>query len=468
MLGDNIKKYRKENNISQEVLGEKLGVSRQSISLWENNQTQPSLENIVALANIFNISTDDLLLSTKEGNVEEVNKEDKIANNVTPQPKVNKKLLIWILVAVCTILVAVVLLFLKPWSSDSIIPRKPFSEDVDAIAKKEASVVKVFCYDHNGKEIATGSGVVLFHNDMIVTNYHVIEDAYSVKISTDQDITYNVSGLWHENENQDIAILKLEKNTDLTPLQIGNSSAVKKGETVTAIGSPLGIKNTVSKGNLSARIMQDGYDVLQFTAPISNGSSGGALFNEKGEVIGITFASFVEGQNLNLAIPIELVDNLYQSKSLSIEPTSFEDIYSSDVKTYSVGETWVVDGQWEFTIHSARKHYMCSEYSDHNDMAQCVIITYSYKNLGYAGHSQDLYISAMSFDVYDAEGEAAAEIYFCTHTKRAKVCSVGTKCSNAQEAYALYNNSSQLTLIFEHYTSNGLGTQKATFVIPVS
>ena len=106
-----------------------------------------------------------------------------------------------------------------------------------------------------------------------------------------------------------------------------------KGETVTAIGSPLGIKNTVSKGNLSARIMQDGYDVLQFTAPISNGSSGGALFNEKGEVIGITFASFVEGQNLNLAIPIELVDNLYQSKSLSIEPTSFEDIYMENFST---------------------------------------------------------------------------------------------------------------------------------------
>ena len=319
MLGDNIRKYRKDNNISQEALGEKLGVSRQSISLWENNQTQPSLENIVALAKIFNVTTDDLLSDDV--------KTEKPTTTDAPSKKPNKKFLIWIMVAICVVFVAVCLLLIKPWSNDSIIPAKPFSEDVDAIAVKEASVVKVFCYDHNGKEIATGSGVVLFHNDMIVTNYHVIEDTYSVKISTDQDITYNVSGLWHENENQDIAILKLENNTDLTPLQIGDSSAVKKGETVTAIGSPLGIKNTVSKGNLSARIMQDGYDVLQFTAPISNGSSGGALFNEKGEVIGITFASFVEGQNLNLSIPIELVNDLYQSKSLSVEPTSFEDIY---------------------------------------------------------------------------------------------------------------------------------------------
>ena len=140
---------------------------------------------------------------------------------------------------------------------------------------------------------------------------------------------------------------------------------------------------------------------------------------------------------------------------------------SSYVKTYSAGETWVVDGQWEFTVHSAEKHYMCNRYSDHNDMAQCVIITYSYKNLGYTSTYQDLYISSVSFDIYDAEGEAA-ETYPCTHTKSAKECSVGTKCSNAQESYALYNNSSQLTLIFEHYTSNGLGKQKATFVIPVS
>ena len=331
MLGDNIKKYRKQNNISQEALGEKLGVSRQSISLWENNQTQPSLENIVALAEIFNISTDDLLTRTKEENVEKVIVDDMSTSNDTPKKRTDRKFLIWILVAVCIICFAVALFFLNPWSN-------PFSENVAAIAEKESSVVKVFCYDHNGKEISTGSGIVLFHNDMIVTNYHVIEDTYSVKISTDQDITYNVSGLWHENKKQDIAILKLEKNTDLTPLKIGDSSAVKKGETVTAIGSPLGIKNTVSKGNLSARIMQDGYDVLQFTAPISNGSSGGALFNEKGEVICITFASFVEGQNLNLAIPIELVEDLYKTKSISVKPESFKDIYWNNYMTKNPNE----------------------------------------------------------------------------------------------------------------------------------
>lgn len=65
MLGDNIRKHRKLNNMSQDELAEKLNVTRQSISLWENGQTQPSLENIVALAKLFKVSTDELLVSDK-------------------------------------------------------------------------------------------------------------------------------------------------------------------------------------------------------------------------------------------------------------------------------------------------------------------------------------------------------------------------------------------------------------------
>ena len=318
MLGDNIRKFRKKTGYSQEQIAEILGVSRQSISLWENNQTQPSLDNIVALAKTFNVTTDELLNEeAKDNTVVDTGKKQESVRRVKP----------WVFgVATSIVVVIVALICLWPWFSDIGEPL-PFSSDLTAIEKAESSVVKVYCYDHKGQEIATGSGIVLFHNDMVVTNYHVIEGVYAVKISTDQDITYEAVGVWHQNERQDIAILKIEGNTDLEPLPIGDPSLIKKGEMVTAIGSPLGIKNTVSKGNLSARVMQDGYDILQFTAPISNGSSGGALFNEKGEVIGVTYASFVEGQNLNLAIPIDLVEKLYQSRSLSIAAKSFEDTY---------------------------------------------------------------------------------------------------------------------------------------------
>ena len=70
MLAENIRKYRKEKNMSQDELAEKLGVSRQSISLWENGQTQPTIENIIALAKIFNVSTDAILGNAEQADVE--------------------------------------------------------------------------------------------------------------------------------------------------------------------------------------------------------------------------------------------------------------------------------------------------------------------------------------------------------------------------------------------------------------
>ena len=71
MISDNIRNYRKANNLSQDELAEKLGVSRQSISLWENGQTQPTLDNIIALAKIFHVTSDALLSSESSETVSE-------------------------------------------------------------------------------------------------------------------------------------------------------------------------------------------------------------------------------------------------------------------------------------------------------------------------------------------------------------------------------------------------------------
>ena len=187
---------------------------------------------------------------------------------------------------------------------------KKFSQDTKAMAKAEESVVKIYCYDSAGQEVATGSGFIAFENNLCITNYHVLTEAYSIKISSSEDRTFAVEGTLVYSEEKDIAILKL-KEAAFKPLSLGDSDEIKKGETVTAIGSPLGIKNTISQGVLSGRIMQGNMDILQVSAPISSGSSGGALFDESGNVVGVTFASFTEGQNLNLAIPINEVIALY-------------------------------------------------------------------------------------------------------------------------------------------------------------
>lgn len=103
MLGENIRRHRKLNNMSQDELAEKLNVTRQSVSLWENGQTQPSLENIVALAKLFQVSTDELLDSEKP--------EAPAANTVPAQehPKKNSKILFLILgIAVVVVVLAIV------------------------------------------------------------------------------------------------------------------------------------------------------------------------------------------------------------------------------------------------------------------------------------------------------------------------------------------------------------------------
>ncbi len=112
--------------------------------------------------------------------------------------------------------------------------------------------------------------------------------------------------------SQDIAILHIEgENKQFRPVILGNSDDLQVGERVLAIGNPYGWENTVSDGLISGIREIDDFKLLQITAPISPGSSGGALFNMKGEVIGITTIGSQWGaQNLNFAIPINSLKSL--------------------------------------------------------------------------------------------------------------------------------------------------------------
>lgn len=212
-----------------------------------------------------------------------------------------------------------------------------FTRNTRRIQQATDSVVLVTCCDTHGNILATGSGFVLFDDSTIVTNFHVISGTVDIKISTDSDHTYSVESVIGYDKNKDIAILKTSEPTNLHPLKKGNSEKLNKGEAVVAIGSPLGNKNTVSTGNISGRWYnpENGLDELQFTAPISSGSSGGALFNGKGQVVGITSASFVDSQNLNLAIPIEEVDICLNQCTKACTPKEcMVEVFGSKVESY--------------------------------------------------------------------------------------------------------------------------------------
>lgn len=188
-----------------------------------------------------------------------------------------------------------------------------FSNDPDEIEKAAKSVLKLEVYDFFGRMIKTGSGFVAFDNNTLVTNYHVIENSSKIIANSDDGEQYSIVAVCCCDEDMDIAIVQLEDNFELNPLPLRAEKNLKRSSPVVAIGSPIGIKNTVSIGNISAVYEEDGIPWIQFTAPISQGSSGGALFNDSGEVIGVTSASYTRGQNLNLAINISVAKAMYNA-----------------------------------------------------------------------------------------------------------------------------------------------------------
>lgn len=205
---------------------------------------------------------------------------------------------------------------------------KPFSDNPDAIDAASKSVVEITVYDKSDTAIAGGSGFFAFDAKTVITNYHVIENAYRIEIIDDDDNTVEISLIYNINKDKDIAILQIEEDDSYSPLKISTETDLQKGESVVAIGSPLGLKNTISKGTISNFVEQDGIDMIQFTAAISPGSSGGVLLNDAGEVIGITSGSYVDGQNLNLAIPAAEIVELYEDKPIS---KSVADYYNETV-----------------------------------------------------------------------------------------------------------------------------------------
>ncbi len=163
------------------------------------------------------------------------------------------------------------------------------------------------------KEVSTGSGsgIIFTNNGHIVTNYHVIEGASSVKVVLNTGEEYDAT-LVGSDERTDLAVIKIDAQ-NLTPAVLGDSTNLEAGETVVAIGNPLGLEfaGSLSKGIISAvnrtvTVSNRTYKMIQTDAAINPGNSGGALVNEYGQVIGINSVKVssdgVEG--MGFAIPI--------------------------------------------------------------------------------------------------------------------------------------------------------------------
>ena len=177
----------------------------------------------------------------------------------------------------------------------------------EELARLSTSVVMIGVADERGEVRGSGSGVVINGNGYIITNYHVVSHGvrYFVKFENEPE-TYETTRIIKYHPEYDLAIIKVTKQCQ--PIHVYDGHNIVRGQKVVAIGSPLGLFNSVSDGIVSAfRHMENGRSMIQFTAPISSGSSGGAVLDLYGNLIGISTAGFDDGQNLNLAVDSECI-----------------------------------------------------------------------------------------------------------------------------------------------------------------
>ncbi len=186
-------------------------------------------------------------------------------------------------------------------------------------AKNKKAVVFITTYNLLGEPLLQGSGFFLAEDGVVATNYHVIKDAASIQVKTYDDRILQPEGVIHLDEENDVALIKfkVKEETKLYKIRLGDPSKLEVGEQIYAIGNPKGLESTFSDGIVSGiREINKGVKLIQITAPISQGSSGGPVLNKDGRAIGISTFLIKDGQNLNFAFPITLIKDAMKTKKI--------------------------------------------------------------------------------------------------------------------------------------------------------
>lgn len=168
--------------------------------------------------------------------------------------------------------------------------------------------------EHRQKSL--GSGFVIDKTGFIITNNHVVEKTDEIKVILTNDEEYDAEIIGRDPKT-DLALIKINADTPLKPLPLGDSDVLKVGDWVVAIGNPFGLEHTVTAGIVSAKYRKIGMDsyanFIQTDASINPGNSGGPLLNTKGEVVGINSAIYSQSGGsigIGFAIPVNLAKDL--------------------------------------------------------------------------------------------------------------------------------------------------------------
>ena len=196
-----------------------------------------------------------------------------------------------------------------------------------SLEKNYHGVIAIVTYDGEGNAVVRGSGFIVREDGVVVTNYHVISDVRDIRIKAGNKFL-GVRGFLYVDKASDVVILKAGGN-HLQAVNIGDDSKIEIGEKVYFEGSAGGPENTVSDGVLSGiKEVTPRRKVLEITAPIPSGGSGGAVFNHHGEVIGIATVLMRDGQSLNFVMPVAVIKGKIDSgmgKVISLQDVERED-----------------------------------------------------------------------------------------------------------------------------------------------
>ena len=285
---DKLIELRKKNNLTQEALAKKLYVSRQTISKWELGITKPNIEQAEELAKVFNISVNELLRE------EEIKKSNK------------KYILLLILLFILTLSIIFIILNINNKKNNNIEVKELSSvtilntpNEVEASKMIKNNIVKVINQiDKKNNIIGTG---FFIKEGYLITNSHIVDIFGDITVEYNNGVKRKAY-LYSNTIEHDIAILKVEEEL-VNSLTFGNSNDIEVTNDVLSAGyiyNFLG-EASISKGTLSAIREVNGITFLQSDISIDTGSSGGPLFNDLGEVIGINTYT-TKGKNFALSI----------------------------------------------------------------------------------------------------------------------------------------------------------------------
>jgi S1-C subfamily serine protease len=197
-------------------------------------------------------------------------------------------------------------------------------------------IIKAYSEEHG---ISQGSGVLIHDGKTIVTNLHVVQHATKVTVEFPDGRRFRSKGYLAVDPDKDLITIRLPKKINkVDPVKIAKLDGLLTGDKVVAIGSPRGLSNTVSEGNVSGiRELDSTTMLIQITAPVSPGSSGGGLFNEDAKLIGITSFLHIGGQNLNFAFPAEYIIPLLKE----VKPIPFYQLKRFNLNTKSIPNVFI-------------------------------------------------------------------------------------------------------------------------------